>query len=77
MLLYEPIKYEIFEESLSSSELGAYRAFGIRGVNLSGESVIVCSDVSADETFTRTLCEACNALQVSPLHILDIIEDSL
>ena len=77
MLLYEPIKYEVFEESLSSGELGTYRAFGIKGVNSLGDNVIVCSDVSPDESFIRTLCEACNALQVSPIHILDIIEDSI
>ena len=77
MLLYEPIKYEVFEESLSSSEHGVYRTFGIRGVKLSGESIIVCSDVSTDETFMRKLCDACNTLRVSPIHVIDIIEDSI
>ena len=77
MVLYECVRYDIFEEELYSSELGRYRSFGIIGRNASGDEVVFCSDVSPDKSLVAELCDKCNALGISPVHLLDVIEDSL
>lgn len=77
MILYELVKYEVMEERLYSSELGRYVSYGIIGRDQSGKKVAICSDISPDRSFVAELCEKCNALGLSPMHLLDAVCDSM
>lgn len=77
MFLCDAVKYEPVREKLFSREIGCYESFGIRGSDKSGAEIFFCSDISADMAFVIDLCEVCNRLQISPVHMLDIIEDSI
>lgn len=77
MILCERVKYEVVEKNLFSDELGSYKSFGITGKNELGEELVICPDVSPDRAFVEKLCERCNKFQLSPLHMLDVIEDSI
>ena len=77
MYIYGLVRYETVEEYLFSEELGHYKTFGIRGTDASGKEVTFCSDVSANEALAHDICEKCNLFQLSPMHILDVILDSI
>ena len=77
MALSERIEYCVVDENMYSEELGEYRSFGIEGKDVLGNTVVFCSDVSLDKSLVAELCGRCNELCLSPLHLLDVIEDSL
>lgn len=77
MISYGFVEYEVMEERLYSSELGSYVSYGIIGRDRSGKNVAVCSDISPDRSFVAELCEKCNALGLSPMHLLDVVCDSM
>ena len=71
------VKYDIFEQELYSLELGYYISFGILGRDAEGKTVVSCSDISVEKDFAVELCNRCNLLGISPIHLLDVIEDSI
>ena len=77
MISYMPVRYEVVEENMYSSELGGYVSYGVIGRDLSGETVVICSDISSDRVFVAELCEKCNALGLSPLHLADVVYDAM
>ena len=77
MLIYDPVIYEVVEENLVSDDGGSYTSFGIRAFDKDGKEIIFCSDVVLDGDDAERLCDMCNAFQLSPLHLLDFIEDNL
>ena len=65
-------RYTMFEESISNPELGRYAAYGIKAV-----SETSVSDVSLSRPDLSALVQQCNELQLSPLHLSDVIDDYL
>lgn len=75
MYLYLPI-----ENELSSPCIGPYRTFGLRVLRSEDgedEEVMVLPDVSTDFAFTLRLASLFTRKQLSPLHLLDVLEDLL
>ncbi len=75
MFLYLPIEHEI-----DSPYIGPYRAFGVRVLRSEEEGdreLMVLPDVSTDFEFTLRLASLLTRKQLSPLHLLDVLEDLL
>lgn len=75
MFLYLPVEHE-----LNVSCIGRYRSFGLR-VLRSGEDgdeeIMVLPDISTDFGFTLRLASLFTKKQLSPIHLLDVLEDIL
>ena len=59
---------------------GRYRTFGLRVLRQEAEGdreVMVLPDVSTDFAFTLRLASLFTRKQLSPLHLLDVLEDLL
>jgi len=69
--IYIPVK-----ESLFSRELGSYCSFGME-VMENGALHSQISDVSTDENFVAELANHCTEGQLDPVHLPDVMEDSL
>ena len=69
--IYIPVK-----ESLFSQELGSYCSFGMEVIE-NGVLHSKISDVSTDENFVAALARKCTAGELDPVHLPDVIEDSL
>ena len=73
-------RFQPIEQSLSSPELGGYRAYGIQAFVTTPtgcEEAGFVSDVSCDLVFTARLAETCEQLQLDPVHLMDVILDAL
>ena len=70
-------RYVPFVTLLQSDELGTYSSFGINAVDSSGYVITSIQDVSAERTFVESICRKCNDYQLSPVHLLDVVSDSL
>lgn len=68
---YIPVKEDLF-----SRELGHYISFGIEALE-HGSLCRRISDISTDEDFVAALARKCTSGQLDPIHLLDVIEDSL
>jgi len=71
MYQYLPVENEIV-----SPYIGKYRTFGFR-ILQEGEELMILPDVSTDFAFTLRLASLFTRKQLSPLHLLDILEDFL
>ena len=69
--IYIPVK-----ESLYSQELGRYFSFGIE-VQEQGPQRLKVSDISTNESFVAELARRCTSGQLDPIHLYDVVEDSL
>lgn len=69
--IYIPVK-----ESLCSQELGRCFSFGIE-VQEQGLPCLKVADISTDESFVAKLARRCTSGQLDPIHLFDVIEDSL
>lgn len=75
MFLFRPVK-----QSLSSPELGDYRAYGIRAFTATPTGYTdagLVSDVSCDLNFVSLLADKCTRLQLHPMQLLDVVLDAL
>lgn len=75
MLQYLPVK-----ENLFSLEFGPYISFGIHvfRVTSSGrEELDFLSDISTDYAFVSALAGCCTQAQLDPVHLIDVVIDSL
>ncbi len=70
-------RYLPFKETLYSNETGGYTSFGIKAIDENGLEVLSMSDVSLDPNFVSKLCFLCTELDLSPIHLMDVIEDHL
>jgi len=70
-------RYFEFEETVCSEIIGKYISFGIRATDQNGNEILSVSDVSVDKAFVSGLCALCEKLELSPLHLVDVIEDSI
>lgn len=64
-------KYELVETAIIHEDIGSYIGYGIRN----GTDVV--TDISVDKPKVEFLVERMNANEVSPLHMMDIVEDFL
>ena len=60
-----------------SPETGAYISFGISAHDPEHGQTCFVPDVFIDESEARAFTERLNTLQVSPIHLIDVIEDAL
>lgn len=75
MFQYLPIEKEI-----DSPCIGHYRSFGLRVLQSEGaedQELMVLPDVSTDFEFTLRLASILTKKQLSPIHLLDVLEDLL
>ena len=75
MFLYLPIETE-----LDSPYLGHCRTFGLRVLRAENDQekeVMLLPDISTDFSFVLRLAELFTRKQLDPIHLLDVIEDSL
>ena len=70
------IKYRSIREEMFSDEIGSYISYGIELTD--GDNVVrKISDVSTDEETVSHLVLLSNELNLSPIHIDDVISDIL
>ena len=74
-----PIKYGIVDEtySIDSIKRTSYVIVGYSNIDVDGTATIVISvrDVSDDKQKMLDLIELCNRLEVSDIHLYDVIND--
>ena len=70
------MKYKIFKEKLIGESDVQYFAYGIEIIK-SGITERYISDITCSYQKLKKLCLLCNQLEVSPMHIDDVIEDFL
>lgn len=71
MFQYLPIENEV-----SSPYIGRYHTFGLQ-VFQEAEELMILPDISTDFGFTLRLASLFTRKQLSPLHLLDVLEDLL
>lgn len=72
------VLYKIIEEELSNPEIGSYTAFGLCAYNSSSNTTICkISDIFTEKDKAEKLVDACNNMQISIVHLPNIIEDIL
>ena len=69
--------YEAIDKHHYSPEIGAYVSFGIRACDTEQGQTCFVPDVFIEEREAHVFTERLNALQVSPIHLIDVIEDAL
>ena len=69
--------YKVISKNHYSPETGAYISFGISAHDLEHGQTCFVPDVFIDESEARAFTERLNTLQVSPIHLIDVIEDAL
>ena len=72
--------YQVINETLYHVDIGSYISYGLRVIFLSYgiyKEVQKISDISTDEKKVALLAELCTKNQLSPIHLLDVIEDFL
>lgn len=71
------IRYQPFTEERRGADLGVYRSFGIRAIDEQGNVVKEIHDVSTRFAFVASLCKRCTINELDPIHLQDIVEDSI
>lgn len=69
--------YKVISKNHYSPETGAYISFGISAYDPEHGQTCFVPDVFIDESEARAFTECLNTLQVSPIHLIDVIEDAL
>ena len=68
-------RYVPFESKEIPGTTGVHTLYGIRVLNAQGHEIASVSDVSADRLLIDNLCGLCTNRQLSPIHLVDVIED--
>lgn len=76
------IQYIPFKEVRFSPYIGYYHSFGIAAIRftdleLDWQKEEVISDVSTDLSFVIQLSQRCTRGELSPIHLLDVVLDSI
>lgn len=72
--------YLVIENEITSLDNGTYKSYGIKVMKKTNreeyeiEKVI---DISTDFQFVKNLSLLCTKLNLSPIHLLNVIEDSI
>ena len=73
-------KYLTFKETVTTPGIGTYIAYGIICIKIEKHEISCIksvSDISTIKELVEKIAERCNSLEVSPLHLLDVIEEFL
>ena len=72
------LEYHTVKEILATEEIGTYTTYGIIGIETIDDNVTVfVPDVSSDRTFVEELAKKCTEGCLSPIHLIDVIEDEI
>lgn len=72
--------YQMTQKTMHLSEIGPYLSYGIQVRQNTGFGWTVCRqiyDITTELQHIRSLVESFNALQLSPIHLEDVLEDAL
>lgn len=70
--------YKIMEETICEKEVGNYTTFGVCIYNdETTESIVTIHDVFLQKQKAEEFVNKCNALNLDPIHIFDVIEDTI
>lgn len=67
----------ILIRSIHSDDIGDRVGFGIAVVNCECVTFSAAHDLSSDENKVADLVKKCNRLNLSPMHLQDVVEDFL
>lgn len=73
-------RYQTYEEKLNHPDIGNYTSFGIIVLvesNQNTEELFRVSDVSVNQELVENLSNLCTKEQLDPIHIYDVIDDSI
>lgn len=70
-------QYVLTQNDLSCAELGEYVSFGIRALDASSTCAVHIADVSTDAQLVRALVERCNAGQLEPVQLHEVVENAI
>ncbi len=73
-ILKSPVRYVCLESLCKSEDLGEYITYGIA---LAGAGAPYIKDVSLDKNSVEALAEKLTRRELSPIHLMDAIEDFL
>ncbi len=72
--------YQTYEEKLNHVDIGSYTGFGIIVLFVSEDSeeeLFRVSDISVDKSVVDNMSELYTQVQLEPIHIYDVIEDTV
>ena len=69
------LKYDLTTTDIDGEYDMRYTTYGIVAVNHIGDIVVCYKDVSTDAEFVKTIVDKCNELEVSAIHLEDILLD--
>lgn len=73
MIIYQAVK-----ENHNDIEFGAYVSYGINAVDSRTNEVVKrVHDVFVSESKAKEFISQCNKYELSPIHLLDVIDDTL
>ena len=70
----QKLQYRVTSETLIHPDIGTYRAYGLAADGKSGGGL---RDVTTIRSRAEWLAERFTQLQISPVHLLDVLEDML
>ncbi len=73
-------RYVLIKQQLHSVDLGNYESFGIQVIKETGNQQISCgvlSDISLNRSDVEDLVHRCNALDLHPIHLRDVVDNYL
>jgi len=62
-------------DRLFSEDIGSYVAYGLDVLDETHTCISTIRDITTDKAALAHLVELCNSLQLSPVHIHDVVED--
>ena len=71
MYLYKLIMTEKLDTDISEQPFCTY------GIATKSHECQSIEDVSVDRDFVNSLVELCNKIELSPLHLFDVVDDSI
>lgn len=71
------VLYKVFEETVTDFENKTHIVFGIAAFNQKGEKIADIHDIFTDKYKAESFVQKLNRLEVSVIHIYEIIDDVL
>lgn len=72
--------YHCVKEERHLPEVGRYTTFGITALSHTKgrwRKLFYVADVSLDHSMVQELARKCTVLQLSPCHLMDVVEDAI
>lgn len=79
-VMCDMIYYDFIREKYPEGEAGAYVSYGIVAIKISDnakETICTVHDVFVNENKAKEFTCLCNKLNLSPVHIYDVIQDAI